>query len=183
MIQTESTAKFSYSGLSLAETEIIYNLLKESFYVHEENQELLDIDNNIVSTISIEFPFPYSEQFFDAVSYEWWFNLKNVIKEMKKRRGKRGIKVQFLFNGILLKAKIVECHLIFQLMTIQQKEFERAIEKIEYIIDIIAIHVSELPASTTELYYTYDSKMRKWIPHYAKAYNNKVYFFTDNRWK
>ena len=183
MIQTGSTAKFSYSGLSLAETEVIYNLLNASFNVQEENQELLDIDNNIVSTISIEFPFPYGEPFFDAFSYEGWFNMKNMIKEMKRRRGKRGIKVQFLFNGILLKGKIAECHLIFQLMTRQQNEFEMAIEKIEYIIDIISVHLSEIPDSTTELSYTYDSKMRKWIPHYARTYDNKEYFFTNNRWK
>jgi hypothetical protein len=59
--------------------------------------------------------------------------------------------------------KILHFDLVFQLINKDQKEFEMAIEKIEYLVDTIVLELSEIMNETSLLIYTYDPLRRKWI--------------------
>ena len=54
-----------YYGISPFEIEIIYDVLKESFELQEE--QLAPIDKNIVSMVEIELPVSYDDSFFSSV--------------------------------------------------------------------------------------------------------------------
>ena len=83
-----TTAIFRYYGMSPFEIEAIYSTLNGYFEVSEE--QLPETDTLFVTTIEIEFPLPYDESFFQLFTFERWFKIKGIIKEMKKRRGKEG---------------------------------------------------------------------------------------------
>jgi hypothetical protein len=152
--------RFSHTGISIAESETIYNILNKTFNV-EEDEEFLK-NQNVTGGVKIDFPLPFCEQFFEIFT-EGWFNMKHVLKDMKRRRGKRALTVQFYFDGLIQNEKILHFDLVFQLINIHQKEFEMAIEKIEYLVDTIVLEVSEIMNKTSLLIYTYDPLRRKWI--------------------
>ena len=49
--------------------------------------------------VEIGFPVSYDDSFFSWFSVERWFKIKEVLKEMARRRGKRDIKIVFHFCG------------------------------------------------------------------------------------
>ena len=109
-----------------------------------------------------------------------WFKIKGIIKEMKRRRGKKGIKASLCFCGVMTGIK---SHLIFSLMNKSDRQFEMGIEKIEYLVDIVPIRLGTLPTNTKEITYSYDEVSFKWLPYLAKDDDGLEYFFKSNEWK
>ena len=77
-------------GLSLGEIETINNLFKD--YDILENP----INQNVgyASTLEIEFVKNKDTDFFDCITIEKWTDLVGVIKNIKKRRGRKGLKLK-----------------------------------------------------------------------------------------
>ena len=77
-------------GLSLGEIETINNLFKD--YDILENP----INQNVgyASTLEIEFLKNKDTDFFDCITIEKWTDLVGVIKNIKKRRGRKGLKLK-----------------------------------------------------------------------------------------
>jgi hypothetical protein len=77
-------------GLSLGEIETINNLFKE--YNILENP----INQNVgyASTLEVEFVKNKDTDFFDCITIEKWTDLVGVIKNIKKRRGRKGLKLK-----------------------------------------------------------------------------------------
>jgi hypothetical protein len=85
------TATFYHYGISPWEIEIIYDTLNRSFEVEEK--QLAPDDPEYVSMVEIRFPVPYNEAFFQQeFGMDSWFKIKGIIKDVKKRRGRKGIK-------------------------------------------------------------------------------------------
>ena len=61
---------------------------------------------------------------------------QDLIKEMKRRRGKKGIKTFLRFNGI---REGINSQLLFSLLNKNDRYFEIGLEKIEYLVDIIPV--------------------------------------------
>jgi hypothetical protein len=179
--------KFVYSGLAQFEIEVIYSALKGAFgYVDEEQQPLID-GTEYVSTVEIEFPIPFAESFFQIFGIERWHKIKGLIKEMKRRRGgKRAVKALITFCGI--SAEGIRPRLIFMVINKNARQFEMAIEKIEYLVDIIPIQLQSFPiidASIDEILYSYDEASFKWNPSRAKYANGSEYIYLPKvrEWK
>ena len=77
-------------GLSLGEIETINNLFKD-YYVLENP---LNQNVGYASTLEIEFLKNKDTDFFDCITIEKWTDLVGVIKNMKKRRGRKGLKLK-----------------------------------------------------------------------------------------
>ena len=79
-------------GLSLGEIETINNLFKD-YYVLENR-----INQNVgyASTLEIEFLKNKNTDFFDSITIEKWTDLVGVIKNIKKRRGRKGLKLKII---------------------------------------------------------------------------------------
>ena len=54
----------------------------------------------IHTIIEIHFPVLYGDDFFTLFGADRWFKLRNVITEIKKRRGKSQMRIVFSFQGV-----------------------------------------------------------------------------------
>ena len=154
--------RFLHSGISLAESETIYNILNKTFPVIEEDRESQFSDQRMQGIIKIHFPFPFCEPFFELFA-EGWFSMKNVLKDMRKRRGRRGLTVQFYFEGFIQNEEIYHTDIIFQVNVALPKEFEMAIEKIDYLVDAISTELAKIQEKTSPFVYDYDTTRKKWL--------------------
>ncbi len=77
-------------GLSLGEIETINNLFKD-YYISENS---INQDVGYASTLEIEFVKNKDTDFFDCITIEKWTDLVGVIKNIKKRRGRKGLKLK-----------------------------------------------------------------------------------------
>lgn len=75
-------------GLSLGEIETINNIFKSYDVIESEVQR----NSSYASTIEIEFIKNVSDEFFTCVSIDKWNLFVEVIKNIKKRRGNKGLK-------------------------------------------------------------------------------------------
>jgi hypothetical protein len=80
------------AGLSLGEIEAINSLFSD-YYITEN---IIDYDYEFASILEIQFLKDKSLEFFDFISIEKWSILIEIIKNIKKRRGKKGLKLKII---------------------------------------------------------------------------------------
>jgi hypothetical protein len=168
----ESAATFYHYGVSLWEIEIIYDTLNRSFEVEEK--QLQPDDPQFVSMIEVGFPVPFDESFFQTFTMESWFKIKGVIKDVKRRRGRKGVKAFIRFAG--------SPAVVFPLLNKGDRQFEMGIEKLEYLVDVVPLQIKSIPPNTEEMWFSYDEASYKWSPSVAKS-SDRNYFFKNNEWK
>jgi len=153
-----STIKLEYFGISPLEIEVIYSTLSKFLLVDEE--KILVEESEYVSLLNIEFPVAYDEYFFQSFGFDNWQKIKFVLKEMKRRRGRKRFKITLSFCGI---STDINSKLVFSLTSEIGPQFEYAIEKIEHIIDTIHIEIKNLESKRQSISYTYDAIAMKWV--------------------
>ncbi len=168
----ESAATFYHYGVSLWEIEIIYDTLNRSFEVEEK--QLQPDDPQFVSMIEVGFPVPFDESFFQTFTMESWFKIKGVMKDVKRRRGRKGVKAFIRFAG--------SPAVVFPLLNKGDRQFEMGIEKLEYLVDVVPLQIKSIPPNTEEVWFSYDEASYKWSPSVAKS-SDRNYFFKNNEWK
>ena len=174
------TVAFYHYGISPWEIEVIYDTLNRSFEVEE--QQLPPDDPQYVSMIEIRFPIPYNEAFFQQeFTMDSWFKIKGVIKDVKKRRGRKGIKAFIRFAGFG-NNNTKKIGIVFPLQSKGDRHFEMGIEKIEYLVDIVPVQLQLIPPGVEEIWYLYDEASSKWAPSVAKT-SSINYLFKNNEWK
>lgn len=125
----------------------------------DEGEILVD-ESEYVSLLNIEFPVAYDEYFFESFGFDNWQKIKYVFKEMKRRRGRKRLKITLSFCGI---STDINSKLVFSLTSEIGPQFEYAIEKIEHIIDTIHIEIKNLESKRQSMSYTYDAIAMKWV--------------------
>jgi len=80
------------AGLSLGETEAINSLFSD-YYITEN---IIDYDYEFASILEIQFIKDKTLEFFDFISIEKWSILIEIIKNIKKRRGRKGLKLKII---------------------------------------------------------------------------------------
>ena len=149
--------KLEYVGVSPFEIEVMFKTLSKFSLVDEK---ILIEEPNYVSVLNIEFPVPYDEYFFQSFGLDSWQNIKDLFKEMKRRRGRKGLKILLSFSGITTDTN---SKLVFSLTSEIGAQFEYAIEKIEHMIDAINIQIKNLETKRQFISYTYDAITMKWV--------------------
>jgi len=79
---------------------------------------------------------------------------------MKRRRGRKGLKILLSFSGITTDTN---SKLVFSLTSEIGPQFEYAIEKIEHMIDAIQMQIKNLETKRQFISYTYDAITMKWV--------------------
>jgi hypothetical protein len=153
---------FSHIGISLAESETIFGILNSVFHVMEEDLEDLFNDQSVPAGVKLSFPYPFSDAFFELFA-EGWFQIKHVLKDMRRRRGNREFRVQFSFDSFLRDKEIVHAGLVFKLKNLSQREFEMGLEKIEYQVDMVTMESSGRSEGGDPYTYVYNPLRRKWM--------------------
>ena len=113
-----------------------------------------------MSVLNIEFPVPYDENFFQSFGFDRWQILKGIFKEMKRRRGRKVLKISLSFSGITADT---DSKLVFTLTSEIGEEFQFAIEKIQYMIDAIHVQIKSQETKKQLISYTYDPTTLKWV--------------------
>ena len=172
MSRTEQTIILRHWGLSLGEIEILFNILRDPFEVSEQIEEIPD--ENYVSMVNLSFPVSYDKNFFRTFGMDKWEQIKEVLKNLKWRRGKKDVKLVLSFG----------CNptVSFILHTDNDKMFGKALDTIEYLIDVILFQIDtkRLPSNISLVQYKFDENNFKWYP--TKAIGDKEYTFTSDEW-
>ena len=170
---SREVATFYYYGISPWEIEVLYDTLKRSFEVEE--RQLQPDDPKYVSMIEITFPLPYDETFFQTFTMDSWFKVKGVIKDIKRRRGGKGLKTFLKFDG--------KPSMTFLLNHKGDRQFEMAAEKLEYLVDIVPTQIKSTPEGTSEVLFSFDESSYKWSPTVARVRDERNYIFKGGEWK
>lgn len=164
-----------YYGISPWEIEVLYGFLNSHFTVIQD--EIEQDDSDFVSSLDMEIPLAFNEEFFQWFDFKRWEKVKAVFKEMKRRRGSsNALKVKINFSG---NPKIV-----FSVDVEDKQWFDNAIEKIDFVLELLPHHLDpqKLPSEISEIIYKFDSDSIRWRLNSASS-NNKKYSFTGNSWK
>lgn len=168
-------AVFRYSGASPWEIETLYDTLSRSYTV--EDGEIPIEDPQFVTLIEIGFPVPFGEAFFQEFTMESWFKVKGVLKDMKRRRGRKGVKTYIRFSGF----DGGKTPLVFPLMSKGDRQYEMGVEKLEYLVDIVPLQLKTVPKDAEEVWYSYEEVTFKWSPGAAMVAGLN-YLYKNNEW-
>ena len=164
-----------YYGISPWEIEVIYGFLNSRFIIIQE--EIEPSDKKYVSFLDLDIPLAFNEEFFKWFDYRRWEKIKDVFKEMKRRRGSgNAIKIQLNFFG---NPKIV-----FVLDIEDKQWYDNALEKIDFVLELLPYHLDpeKLPSEIIEINYKFDTETIRWRLNLAKS-QNKEYVFRGDGWK
>ena len=163
-----------YYGISPWEIEVLYGYLNTRFTIIQD--EIEADDENFVSSLDIDIPLQFNEEFFQWFDFKRWEQIKAVFKEMKRRRGRRNaLKIVINFSG---KPKIV-----FRIDIEDKQWFDNALEKIDFVVELLPYHLDpkKIPSNISEIIYKFNSETIRWRPDTA-LYENKKYIFTGDTW-
>lgn len=174
MIDENLKISLQYYGISPWEIEVIYGYLNSRFSIIQE--EIEANDDNFVSFLNLDIPLAFNEEFFKWFDFRRWEKMKAVFKEMKRRRG-TGNALKIIIN-FLGKPKIV-----FVLDTEDRQWYDNAIEKIDFVLELLPYHLDpeKLPSDVLEIVYKFDPESIRWRLNTATS-ENKRYIFRGDSW-
>ena len=164
-----------YYGISPWEIEVIYGIFSERFRVTQ--LEMQEMDPNFVSLITVSIPLEFNEEFFKWFEYRRWDKVKQIFKEMKRRRGaNNALKVEINFLG---SPKIG-----FALDVEDRSWFDNALEKMDFVIELLPFHLdsANMPREISDVIYNFDTETRKWRLNTLFA-NKKKFVLKNDIWK
>ena len=167
--------KLEYYGISPWEIEVLYGFLNPRFTVLQE--EIENNDENFVSFLDIDIPLEFNEAFSKWFDFKRWEQVKDVLKEYKRRRGRRNaLKIRINFAG---NPKIV-----FTVDVVDRQWFNNAVEKMDFVIELLQHHLDpkKLPPRVREINYKFDVESVRWRLDIAKS-KDKEYQFRGDVWK
>ena len=174
MSQPRLKTHLRYYGISPWEIEVLYSYLNSRFAVSQEEIEAKDED--FVSFLDWQIPIAFNEEFFKWFDFKRWEQVKAVFKEMKRRRGSgNAIKIEINFLGT---PKIS-----FILDTDDKQWYDNAIEKIDFVLELLPYHMDpeKLPADILGLVYKFDLRSIRWRLNFAIS-KDKKYAFRGDVW-
>ncbi|MDC4230857.1 MAG: hypothetical protein M8319_00815 [Nitrosopumilus sp.] len=164
-----------YYGISPWEIEVLYGFLNSHFTVIQD--EIEQDDEDYVSSLDMEIPLSFNEAFFQWFDFKRWEKVKAIFKEMKRRRGSgNALKIKITFSG--------KPRIIFTVDTIERQWFDNALEKIDFVLELLPYHLdpNKLPSEISEMTYKFDPKSIRWRLDTASS-ENKKYTFSADSWK
>ena len=166
--------------LSPFEHETLYRILRKGFRLeHPSYVELLDED--LATRVNVTFHYPYVATIFTDVLRENWRDLKELLRQVRYRRGKAGAAFTLSFIGDGRR-------LVFKSGVLEEKELSSALDQIGHLTGILAQilrpETMEKPLQLVEAHY--DRKSDRW--HEFKGFDSldqkQSYVFDESifRW-
>ena len=150
--------------LSPFEHEALYRILRKGFRLdHPSYTERVDED--LATRINVTFHYPYVTTIFTNVLQENWRDLKELLRQIRYRRGKAGAEVTFTFIGD-------NCTLVFRSGALEERELSSALDQIGHLTGILGQilrpETMENPLVLVEA--EYDKKSDRW--HMFKGFDS-----------
>lgn len=164
-----------YYGISPWEIEVIYGIFSERFRVMQA--ELQEMDSSFVSLVTLSIPLEFNEEFFKWFEYRRWDKVKQIFKEMKRRRGQgNALKIEVNFSG---SPKIG-----FALDVDDRNWFDNALEKMDFVVELLPFHLdsASMPNEISDVIYSFDVDTRKWKLNTLFA-DKKKFVLKNDVWK
>lgn len=167
--------QFKFYGVSPWELEVIYSLLHNHFKVEEYPEA--EKEDEYTTMIDILFPLTFNDAFFKWFGSSRWDKVKEIIKEMKRRRGGgKSFMVHVRFSG--------RPGIIFTVDLEERRLFDTAIDKIDFVLELLPYHLDpqKMPKEITHISYYFDEINSRWNIDSGVAGNDK-YLFLKNEWR
>ena len=166
--------------LSPFEHEVLYRILRKGFRLeHPSYTELLDED--LATRVNITFHYPYVTTVFTDVLQENWRDLKELLRQIRYRRGRAGAAVTLSFVGEKSK-------LVFKSGVLEEKELSSAVDQIGHLTGILGqmLRPETMEAPLILVEGTYDKKSDTWheFKGFGSSDRNEGYVFDETvfRW-
>ncbi len=175
MSQDLPVTYMKYYGISPWEMEVVYGYFNSLFKVVQE--EIEQDDPDYVSMLALEIPITFSLEFFEWFNFKRWENVKDLFKEMKRRRGRgNALKIQIRFAG--------KPNIIFVVDSADRQWYNNAIEKIDFVLELLPYHLDpeKLPQKVTEVIYKFDERAKRWRLNTALV-GKRRFEFKEDGWK
>jgi hypothetical protein len=166
--------------LSPFEHEALYRILRKGFRLEQPSYTEL-VDEDLATRINVTFHYPYVPTIFTDVLRENWRDLKELLRQVRYRRGKAGAAVTLTFIG-------EGRRLVFKTGVLEEKELSSALDQIGHLTGILAQmlrpETMEKPLQLVEAHY--DKKSDRW--HEFKGFDSldqtQSYVFDESvfRW-
>jgi hypothetical protein len=166
--------------LSPFEHEALYRILRKGFRVqHPSYSEMVGED--LATRINVTFHYPYVTTIFADVLQENWRDLKELLRQVRYRRGRAGAAVTFIFVGD-------DRRLVFKSGILEEKELSSALDQIGHLTGILGQmlrpQTMEKPLEVVEA--EYDKSSDRWhgFKGFASSDRNESYVFDETvfRW-
>jgi hypothetical protein len=166
--------------LSPFEHEALYRILRKGFRLeHPAYTELWDED--LATRINVTFHYPYVTTIFTDVLQENWRDLKELLRQVRYRRGRAGAAFTFTFIG-------EKNRLVFRSGSLEDRELSSALDQIGHLTGILGQmlrpETMEKPLELVEA--AYDKKSDRWheFKGSGSSDQNESYVFDESifRW-
>ena len=91
------------------------------------------------------------------------------------------MQIVFSFPGVS-GVRSTTTRLILQTLETEYKNVERAIDRVEVLVEIIESQISKMPTEVIEMTYRFESTHSRWIPDFVKTDKN-IYKYLNDNWK
>jgi hypothetical protein len=165
---------FGHYGIAPFEVEALYSILNGVFAVKETRAERPE-NNDYACMIEINFPLEFNEDFFETVGRKRWERITFLIKEMRRRTGKKGVRLVMNFAG--------KPSITFTIAMRDKNLFEFALERLEILSELIALQTDSdrLPDDVNMVNYEFDVDSTKWTPKVALG-DGTEYMYHKGEW-
>jgi hypothetical protein len=163
-----------FYGISPWELEVLYSMLHNIFDVKEHPN--VNQDEDFTTMMDISFPLEFNETFFKEFGIQRWNKIKDIIKEMKRRRGGgMSLRIYIRFTG--------KPDITFTIDQDDRHSFDAAIDKIDFVLELLPYHLDpkKLPKEIIQVLYQFDDTSGKW--HVRSSIGEQEYQFSNNEWK
>ncbi len=168
------SATLTYYGVSPWEIEVFYGLLNSHFVVVQD--EVSPFDEEFVSYLSLEIPLEFNDAFFKWFDFKRWDRVKDILKEMKRRRGTgNALKAVIAFSGRM--------RITFTVDSLEKRWFDNAVEKMDFVLELLPHHMGKLPPGTSSVQYRFDTESARWRLGTATDAGGSRFAFRGDSWE
>ncbi len=166
--------------LSPFEHEALYKLLKKHFRLEQPGYSEL-LDETIGTRVNITFHHPYDRRFFMGVLQGDWRGLKDLLRQIRYRRGRLGAAFTLTFTDEKIR-------LVFSSGVLGDEELGSAMDQIAHLTGVVGqiLRPETMIEPLEQVETWYDRKTDRWQGFRGVGLiNKKQYVFDETlfRWK
>jgi len=173
-MDSKLVASFHHYGAAPFEVEALFSILNGPFTVREREVER-NYNDDYACMMDIHFPLEFNYDFFQTFGRKRWDKITFLIKEMRRRTGKKGIMLMMNFAG--------RPGLSFTIAMHEENLFEFALDKMEIIIELVSLQTGSriLPEGIEKVCYEFEPDKSKWKPTMALG-KGVAFKYVDDKW-
>lgn len=181
IVDPKSVAEVLVEGeLSPFEHEALYKLLKKRFRLEQPGYSDL-LDETVGTRVNIVFHHPYDRSFFTDTIQDDWRGLKELLKQIRYRRGRLGAAFTLTFVD-------QRTRLVFSLWVLEDEELGSAMDQIGHLTGIIGqmLRPETMVEPFERIEASFDRTSDRWQGFRGVGLNDrKTYVFDESlfRWQ